>query len=329
MEEQNTAKTSKFSQMNKWMIISALMAVLLIVSIVFQVAPGITGMVINEKQAGEKAVEYIESNFGITASIIETGKENGLYYIDLSIEGQTFKMFMSKDGELLFPQVFVLAETEEPTETTAPVTSSVPKSDKPVVELFVMSHCPYGTQAEKGVLPVVEALGDKIDFNLRFVYYAMHGETEVYEQTTQYCIQKDQNGKLIDYLSCFLGEGKSDDCLTSTGIDIAKLNACVESAKEEFNIDANLEDESTWLSGRFPLFEIDMDLNQMYGIQGSPTLVINGVQASSARDSQSLLNVICDAFNTAPEECNTKLSTTAPSAGFGYGTGSNSDDQCS
>ena len=37
-----------------------------------------------------------------------------------------------------------------------------PKKEKPEVELFVMSHCPFGTQIEKGMLPVARLLGDKI-----------------------------------------------------------------------------------------------------------------------------------------------------------------------
>ncbi len=77
------------------------------------------------------------------------------------------------------------------------------KVEMPVVELFVMSHCPYGTQAVKGIIPAVEALGDKIDFTLRFVNYAMHAEKEVVEQTKQYCIQKDQNDTLFASMKCF------------------------------------------------------------------------------------------------------------------------------
>ncbi len=41
-----------------------------------------------------------------------------------------------------------------------------------------MSYCPYGTQAEKGILPVVALLGDKIDFKLRTVHYVLHGDKE-------------------------------------------------------------------------------------------------------------------------------------------------------
>ena len=73
----------------------------------------------------------------------------------------------------------------------------------------------------------------------------------------------------------------------------------------------------------------DSKLSKDYGVQGSPTLVINGVQSNAGRDSASYLAGICDAFNTAPSECNIQLPNTAPSPGFGWaGTGSNTVAQC-
>ena len=59
-------------------------------------------------------------------------------------------------------------------------------------------------------------------------------------------------------------------------------------------------------------------------------MVINGAQVSSSRDSASYLSAICDHFNKAPEECNEELSSTPPSAGFGYSEsgGSATEAQC-
>jgi hypothetical protein len=65
--------------------------------------------------------------------------------------------------------------------------------------------------------------------------------------------------------------------------------------------------------------------NDKYGVQGSPTLVINGAQISSGRDSAGLLKTICSAFNTAPSECQKQLSSASPSAGFGEGTDTSGD----
>lgn len=198
-------------------------------------------------------------------------------------------------------------------------TQEVVKADKPTVELFVMSHCPYGTQMEKGILPVVSLLEEDIEFDLNFVYYAMHGETEVYEQLRQYCIQRDQEELLISYLICFLEEGDTEGCLDTVGVDRDMLDSCVAEADEEFDVTANLEDEASYLSGRFPLFNTDKVSNDEYGVRGSPTLVINGQVVSTARDSATLLDTICTRFNEQPEACSTEFSSTNPSPGFGFG----------
>jgi len=91
------------------------------------------------------------------------------------------------------PQLIDMDETEnvegdDAEQPTAPVAEVTNKTDKPEVELFVMSYCPYGTQMEKGILPAFDTLGDTVDAELKFVDYAMHGEKEVKENLRQYCI---------------------------------------------------------------------------------------------------------------------------------------------
>jgi hypothetical protein len=41
------------------------------------------------------------------------------------------------------------------------------KTDKPNVDLYVMSYCPFGTQAEKGILQAANTLKWKINFNVK------------------------------------------------------------------------------------------------------------------------------------------------------------------
>jgi len=209
-------------------------------------------------------------------------------------------------------------QTQQPTQQ--PAAPTVPKSDKPKIELFVMSHCPYGTQIEKGMLPVLGVLGDDVDFDLNFVYYAMHGEVEVKEQTRQYCIQRDQKELYLDYLTCFLEDGNSERCLLETGVDTSKVDSCSEEIDQEFGITAAYDDKASWLSGRYPLFNTDKEDNQKYGVRGSPTLIINGATVSSARDSASLLRTVCNAFNEKPDSCNTQFDSVAPGPGFGFDT---------
>ncbi len=197
--------------------------------------------------------------------------------------------------------------------------SCMEKTDKPKVELFIMSYCPYGTQMQKGMLPVVDLLGDKVDWNMRFVYYAMHDELEVRENQLQYCIQLQNKSKYYEYLRCFLNNSNSDACLAASGLTRAQLQKCYDEADKNFNITSDLKNTATYLSGRFPLFGVDAALNKKYNVGGSPTFVINGVvNEGQGRDPQSVLKTVCQAFKTPPSECSKALSTQAYTPGFGF-----------
>lgn len=206
----------------------------------------------------------------------------------------------------------------------------VQKTDKPVVEVFVMSHCPYGTQIEKGIIPVVKTLGDKIDFQLKFVNYAMHGEKEIKEQITQYCVEKEYSkDMMIQYLECFLEDSDSPRCVEELSLNQEILDSCFDEVDSEYKIMEDFADQSTWM-GTFPSFSLHEEDNIKYGVRGSPTLIINGATPSAGRDSKSILEAVCFAFKEAPEECNTELSSASPSPGFGYTetTGNTVDAGC-
>ena len=205
-----------------------------------------------------------------------------------------------------------LAQNNEP--APPPI---VPKSDKPKAELFVMSYCPYGLQMEKAYLPAWDLLKKKADIDIKFVSYAMHGEKEVVENTVQYCIQSEQNDKFQNYLKCFTGSGNTESCQTSAGISKSKLNSCVAATNKKFAILDKLKDQSTWLSGQFPIYPIHEGLNDQYGVQGSPTLIINGTEVQIARTPESVKQAICAAFNDAPAECDQTLSNNSYDPGFG------------
>ena len=108
------------------------------------------------------------------------------------------------------------------------------------------------------------------------------------------------------------------------------LDACIDETDAEFNVTGMYGDEATWLNGRFPLFNVNKDLNQKYGVQGSPHIVINGVAPDAGRDSASLLSAVCSSFTTQPAECGTQLSSASPTPGFGFSEegGSATDATC-
>jgi len=274
---------------------------------------------------------YLKSIANGNASVDSITDIGDLYNVKITVSGRAYESYVTKDGKLLFPQGIDMTAAATPSTGTATNTQAaatptvVPKTDKPTVELFVMSYCPYGTQAEKGILPAVRTLGDKIDFKVRFVYYSMHGLKEVKENLNQYCIQSQQPDKYTKYLACFLNDsvGQGSDaaiasCIASTGIDTTKLEACKTATDTQFNVMKNYNDQSSWLNGQFPKFDIDAALNTKYSVGGSPTLIINGVESNAGRDSASFLSGICAAFNNAPAECQTQLSAVQPGPGFGY-----------
>jgi len=284
-----------------------------------------SGTVVSAAEAKAQTETYLKGIAQGQASVDNITDVGSLYKLGLTVSGRQYESYVTKDGKLLFPQGIDMTIPVPAATNTAPTTPTVvPKTDKPTVELFVMSYCPYGTQAEKGILPAIRALGNTVDFKIRFVSYSMHGEKEVVENLNQYCIQKNEPDKYLKYLACFLndstGQGSDADvagCIQSNGIDTTKLAACKTATDTQFNIMKNYNDKTTW-KGNFPPFAIDDALNTKYSVQGSPTLIINGVESNAGRDSASYLTGICAAFTTPPAECQTVLSSTSPGPGFGY-----------
>ena len=330
----STKKRDKFLKtlpQNYWAISTVVLAIVAIILAAVLISGGTSGIV-SAQEAGQNVIDFASAQEA-EATLVSTNDTGSLYEIILEIQGQEVPIYVTKDGKNMVPPQYLISLSEQETTTqtqetqSTPTPTNIPKSTKPVVEAFVMSHCPYGTQIEKGLLPVVNALGDKIDFEIKFVYYAMHptyGEVE--EQLNQYCIQSEQNDKYIDYLTCFLGAGDGAGCIEEVGIDTDALATCVEATDKKFNVIANLEDTDSWLSGRYPKFDIYKADNEKYQVGGSPTLVINGATAQVGRDSISLLNAICSSFEEAPEECNTQFEAVSPTAGFGWSTTENTNN---
>lgn len=333
-----------------------------------------------ETELKAKLASYLNENFftkqGLSVEI-KTMEEvedlPGIYSVKFDVMKGTevlqkdAETYTTKDGKNLIignvlnlDKPLELPETNDTNEQTEPE-SKYPKeieleplttTEKPLIELFVMSHCPFGTQIEKGILPVLDLIGDKVDFKLKFVYYAMHGEKELKEELNQHCIQKEFPEKLKEYLYCFLKEGKGTECITETGLDSEKIASCATATDTEFLVMANFNETSTWIGGNYPPFNVYAEDNTKYNVGGSPTLVINettvesyiqnpdgsytdtyytinGEKVYPGRDSASLLKIICSTVTEQPEKCAEELSSTTPSSGFGFeGTGTGTSGGC-
>ena len=272
--------------------------------------------ILKPEEAKVAAEKFINENLlppNTKATVKSAVLEGDIYNISLNVGGKDYNSYMTRDGGKFFQSgldtaIFAQenkdqAATQAGNNTQATPAANAPKSDKPKVELFVMTHCPYGLQSEKGILPVFQVLGNKIDAKVRFVHYFMHGDKEERETYAQVCIRDEQPAKYANYLNCFTLNGDSTKCSAQAGIDSTKLKSCVAAKAKD-------------------IYKADSALSQQYGVQGSPTLVINGAQSNAERDSASYLTAICAAFNNPPAECAKQLASAAPVAGFGAGSAS-------
>jgi protein-disulfide isomerase len=327
-DDTNNSSKSKRSTFPQWLNKSG--AILLIGGLVFGAligfavnSPWITGAAVSE---GEINTELAQLFPQITVTDIED--LGSMHMVTYNAQGQPGTFYVTNDGEyMLVGQAINLEEMatggdSEPANRRTDSAPEVTKSDRPSVEVFVMTYCPYGLQMEKAVLPVEAALGEYADIDIKFVHYLMHGEKEADENTRQYCMQQETPDQFYDYLECFIrdGQGKENACMLATGIDPATINACMLKTESEFKINEDLAS-----GAQYPTYRVDKEASEGYGVGGSPTLVINGQIVNAGRTPEAVKQAVCAAFNTPPEACNTELSTAGLSPGFGFSAGAASD----
>ncbi len=184
------------------------------------------------------------------------------------------------------------------------------KTDKPLLEAFVVSRCPFGLQMQRIMAEMTRKLPRAKDYlKVRYigsvsngVITSMHGDEEAQENLRQICIREEQSSKYWDYVSCYMKEGNSTECLKSSSVDERALGAC-------------MNDSSRGLA----YAQKDFDLANKFNVTGSPTLILNNKIASefdyatnttSARSPEVLKELLCCGFNKEPSFCSEQLNKT-------------------
>ena len=299
----------------------------IIVIVLLGIAAGLyylKGNTISKDKASTIAIDFINTNLlkgqGVTATVKETTVQSGVYKVKIDIQGQEYSSYITKDGKILFPQGAEITPATTATDNTNS-TANIPKTDKSTTMLFVMSFCPYGNQAEDAISPVINLLKGKANVQLHYVIYSnyqgggptycldkeskycsMHGIQEVHQDVRELCVQKYQPDKLWNFvtqINATCGAGNADTCweavAKTAGIDTAKIKTC------------QTNEATTLLAS-------ELALNTKYGVQGSPTLLVNETEFSGDRSSEGYKTGICAGFTTPPAECSQSLSTTAGTA---------------
>jgi len=306
---------------NPWIVSTFVLGLLILVLLVLNFT-GLIGGSVSEKQAGEKMLSFVQSQTGGEGEISSVASyDDNFYEVTVLLQGQEIPTYVTKDGKYFVPSFTPLDVSDSADKKTT--TAEAPKSDKPSVELYVFTYCPYGTQSEKGIIPVVKLLGNKIDFKIRQIG-AMHGEHEKIEAERQLCIEKEYPTKFLDYVLNFALSSEIGACGSNATCATPKINALY----TKFGI-SKAKIDTCMKSDGPSMYAAEEANSKSNGVSGSPTVIINGKNVQSGRDSASYLKTICSAFNAAPAECNETLSSSSPSAGFGSSTsGDTSAAQC-
>jgi len=312
---------------NPWIITTFAFGALVLIMFVMSFTGVLTGNAVSGDEAGKNLISYISALPTIQGNLtLKSVTDKGsLYEVTVEYQGNDIPVYVTKDGKYYTASIVPLTADDSSLTGNAvdEQPKDVPKTDKPVVQAFVFTYCPYGLQFEKALSPVYDLLKNKADINLVYIG-AMHGEYEKVESLRQLCVLKNY-GKdgLWKYLNKFNVDTKIGACngdaaclspllktlYSPTGIDESKINSCMKTDAEA-------------------LYSADGKIASDLGIGGSPTFVINGVQVDVGRTPEAIKAAVCSAFNTAPSECSQTLSSNAATAGFGAGSGASTGATC-
>jgi hypothetical protein len=280
----------------------------------------------SDQALAKKAIDYINNNGLSSQKVVLVGsatEESGLVKFKIQIGSNSFDSYVTKDGKLLLPQVFDMSKGKNaPSKADSTAKGSVPKAtsadvkktDNPMLEAYVVARCPFGLQMQRAMAQAVSKIPELAKYiKARYIgsvassgtaLVSMHGEAEAKENLRQICIREEQPEKYWNYIACQMkSSGTENSCATSTGVDAAKLSACV-------------SDSSKGVA----YAKKDFALDNQYGVQGSPTLILDGQEISESdfggRSADGVKSMVCAAFNNKPSFCNTKLSTDEATTSF-------------
>ncbi len=262
---QKQAKKQSTEQINPWIISTGVLAILLIASVFTG------GFDLNKNDDYTKTISLIDTM--IDSSITSEAKAS-LETAKSSVEN---------------------AITAEATAVPEKNTGTSDNLEKPVtLDMYIMSQCPYGVQAEDGAIPAVKKLIDSVDYNIYFIandngdgtFSSLHGQPEVDENMRQICIMEKYPEQFLDYLTClnknYRNAGTAwKSCAESNSIDTTEIETC-----------------QTGDEGK-SLFSESIAQAKSVGASGSPTIYLNGEIYQKGRDTLSFTRAICQ---LAPEE---------------------------
>jgi hypothetical protein len=169
------------------------------------------------------------------------------------------------------------------------------------VDLFIMSHCPYGVQATDAMKEVLNTLKG-VTLNIHYIadydsstkqFNSLHGAEEVNEDIRELCAKEISPSTYLNYIWCRNSNIAStawESCATNSSIDVAKLKACSEG-----------DDGKTLLMN-------DIKIGQELKVDASPTFYANNRYTFQGLAANDIKTGICK-YNPTLVGCSQTLST--------------------
>jgi len=306
-EENKMAKGLDKLIKNPWAVTSIVLAILLIILVIY-----ISMHWMPSGKAANNLVNFLNDKVGGGITIQSVSSLGSIYQVNILYQGQEMPIYVSNDGKYFIQSISPIISSSS--SDSGSQTQEIPKTDKPVVDLYVMSFCPYGNQAENTMYPVYNLLKNKMQFNVHYIVSisgttvsSLHGQKEVDEDMREACVLNesgmDKWWKFITYVNNNCGSDGScwEAAAKNASLDTTKIKTCV-------------------TNKGLALMKADEAASAQAGAGGSPTLIINGVQSSSVYqygNSEAYKSGICSGFTSSPSECSQTLgaSTTTGSSG--------------
>ena len=164
-------------------------------------------------------------------------------------------------------------------------------ADKVKLDFYVMSQCPYGKQVEDAIAPVLEKLGNNVEFTLDFIasegspgqFQSLHGTPEVLGDIAQLCAIKHNPDIYMKMITCMNENaqaipGNWKSCAEKTGMNVAKLEECYSGEEGKALLSASAKKSEEAKAG------------------GSPTIYLNNAPYSGGRGELDFMRAICNEF---------------------------------
>ncbi|MBN1646246.1 thioredoxin domain-containing protein [Candidatus Woesearchaeota archaeon] len=161
------------------------------------------------------------------------------------------------------------------------------------IELYVMSICPYGIQAENGMFPALKEFGTDTALNISYIaneangeFTSLHQQPEVDGDIYQLCVKDMYPNNFFDFVLCQNKNpqgipGNWEDCAEEQVLNKMNIQECFDGQRGKELLSESIKE------------------SQAAQASGSPTIYIGGQRYSGPRDDISFKRAICTVMEDA------------------------------